>query len=113
MLFDATEQLTKQSGHDCSNPLLLTTPESANKTVKCSVGPTNMTSVAGEKRHSDLGRERSQAAGKRTHSEPPKHLPAFTVPPEDDPVALSRRRLRFTRRFQQQSRPSDWPTTRP
>ena len=46
--------LTKQSGYDYSNFFLIfASSECADKPVNCSIGPTNMTSVSGEKRHSD------------------------------------------------------------
>ncbi len=54
MVFHLTEQLTQQSDHDCSNLLLVfATSESADMRMKCSVEPTDMTPVGGEKRHSD------------------------------------------------------------
>ena len=55
MLFHPTEQLTEQSDHDCSNLLLIfAASESADMRVKCSVEPTDMTPVGGEKRHLDV-----------------------------------------------------------
>ena len=54
MIFHLTEQLTEQPDHDCSNLLLVfAASDSTDMRVKCSAEPTDMTTVGGEKRHSD------------------------------------------------------------